>query len=111
MIRYSPSPDSSTVSSSASASSEPPTSGNLQLLADAARRARLHRPEAQVDAPVALVEPEPHAAVGEALGRRAGDRVGDQDRVGDPVDGEVAARRQRADDPGQHRARAARSDR
>ena len=52
---------------------------------------------------LALGERQPHAAVGEALGRRAGDRVGEQDRVGDAVDGEVAAGGERADDPRQHR--------
>ena len=97
MTRYSPSSLSSTARESASFSSEPPMSGTSRLLTDATARPCLHRPQPEVDADVVLLQPQAHAAVGEALGCRGGDPVGDQDRVGDSLDGKVTARCQGAD--------------
>ena len=71
------------------------------------RRRRFHRPEPQLDAPRPRRAPS-DAAVGEAAGGRGRDRVGEQDRVGDAVDGRSRRAASAPTTRREHRARAAR---
>src|SRR5262249_20063143 len=75
----------------------------LELLADRTSAALFHRAEPQLDPTLALAQPKPHTAVGEASRRGIGDRIGDEDRIGYAVDREIATRRQDTHDAGQHR--------